>query len=132
VLKYLELDDAARARLERRANEPSLYDHVKALLQRRGFDVDSPAALVESFRRIYTDEERYYDLHVLLEDLIEFDERLLLWRGRHVRMVERMIGHKKGTGGSAGVDYLARTLDYRVFPELWEVRTLLGTGASYG
>jgi tryptophan 2,3-dioxygenase len=132
VLKYLELDDASRARLERRANEPSLYDHVKTLLRRRGFDVDSPEALVESFRRIYTDEERYYDLHVLLEDLIEFDERLLLWRGRHVRMVERMIGHKKGTGGSAGVDYLARTLDNRVFPELWEVRTFLGTGASYG
>lgn len=128
VLKYLELDDASRARLERRLREPSLYDHVKALLQRRGFDAGSEDALVETFRQIYTDESRYYDLHLLLEDLIEFDQRLLLWRSRHVRMVERMIGRKRGTGGSAGVDYLARTLESRMFPELWEVRTLLGTG----
>ena len=131
VLKYIEVDDATRARLERRLTEPSLYDHVKELLRRRGFEVDSSEALVESFRRIYSDEGRYYDLHLLLEDLIEFDERLLLWRGRHVRMVERMIGRKQGTGGSAGVDYLARTLDTRMFPELWEVRTLLGTGQGY-
>ena len=132
VLKYLELDDATRARLQRRLRAPSIYEHVKALLRRRGFDVDSHDALVETFRQIYTDEGRFYDLHLLLEDLIEFDERLLLWRGRHVRMVERMIGRKKGTGGSAGVDYLARTLDDRMFPELWEVRTLLGAGETYG
>jgi tryptophan 2,3-dioxygenase len=131
VLKYIELDDDGRARLERRMAEPSLYDHVKELLRRRGFAVDSSDTLVESFRRIYTDEEKYYDLHLLLEDLIEFDERLLLWRGRHIRMVERMIGRKIGTGGSAGVDYLARTLDNQIFPELWNVRTFLGERASY-
>ena len=131
VLKYIELDDVHRARLERRMAEPSLYDHAKDLLRRRGFAVDSSDALVESFRQIYTEEERYYDLHLLLEDLIEFDERLLLWRGRHVRMVERMIGHKRGTGGSSGVEYLARTLDDRLFPELWTVRTLLGQSTSY-
>jgi tryptophan 2,3-dioxygenase len=131
VLKYIELDDAHRARLERRMAEPSLYDHAKELLRRRGFAVDSSDALIESFRQIYTEEERYYDLHLLLEDLIEFDERLLLWRGRHVRMVERMIGHKRGTGGSSGVEYLARTLDNRLFPELWAVRTLLGQSTSY-
>jgi tryptophan 2,3-dioxygenase len=131
VLKYIELDDAHRARLERRMAEPSLYDHAKELLRRRGFAVDSSDALVESFRQIYTEEARYYDLHLLLEDLIEFDERLLLWRGRHVRMVERMIGHKRGTGGSSGVEYLARTLDNRLFPELWTVRTLLGQSTSY-
>jgi len=132
VLKYVEVDDAARERLDRRLREPSLYDRVKALLRRRGFATDPSEALIQSFRRIYQDEEQFYDLHLLLEDLIEFDERLLLWRSRHVRMVERMIGHKTGTGGSPGVDYLARTLEYRMFPELWEVRTLLGTGASYG
>jgi tryptophan 2,3-dioxygenase len=131
IMKHIEMDDAGRARLERRATEPSLYDHVKELLRRRGFAVDSSDALIESFRRIYTDEEKYYDLHLLLEDLIEFDERLLLWRGRHIRMVERMIGHKMGTGGSAGVDYLARTLDNRIFPELWSVRTFLGKSTSY-
>jgi tryptophan 2,3-dioxygenase len=131
VLQFVELDAAQRARLERRANEPSLYDHLKALLRRRGFAVDTPDELVETFRRIYTGEERHYDLYLLLEEFIEFDERLLLWRGRHVRMVERMIGHKRGTGGSPGVDYLAKTLGYKLFPELWEVRTMLGTSSSY-
>jgi tryptophan 2,3-dioxygenase len=63
---------------------------------------------------------------MLLEDLIEFDERLLLWRGRHIRMVERMIGHKRGTGGSSGASYLQHTLEFKMFPELWEVRTHLG------
>ncbi len=131
VMKHLELDAAARARLERRLSEPSLYDHVRDLLRRRGFAADSSEDVLETFRRIYTDESKYYDLHLLLEDLIEFDERLLLWRGRHIRMVERMIGHKMGTGGSAGVDYLARTLDNRIFPELWNVRTFLGKSTSY-
>lgn len=131
VLKYLDLDEAHRARLELRMSQPSLYDHVKALLRRRGFAVDPPEALIESLRRIYSEESAYSDLHVLLEDLIEFDERLLLWRGRHVRMVERMIGRKKGTGGSLGAAYLATTLDNRLFPELWEVRTLLGS-SGYG
>jgi tryptophan 2,3-dioxygenase len=131
VLKYIELDDAQRARLERRTREPSLHDRFKALLQGRGFAVEPHEALLESLRRIYTEESANADLHMLLEDLIEFDERLLLWRGRHVRMVERMIGQKKGTGGSLGAAYLARTLDSKLFPELWEVRTLLGSG-NYG
>jgi tryptophan 2,3-dioxygenase len=131
VLRYVQLDDAQRARLERRAGEPSLYDKLKGVLKRRGFAVEPPEALVESFRRIYTGEAEYYDLYLLLEELIEFDERLLLWRGRHVRMVERMIGHKAGTGGSPGVDYLQGTLGYKLFPELWEVRTLLGTSSTY-
>jgi tryptophan 2,3-dioxygenase len=128
LLKWIELDDAWRARLQRRTESPSLYDRVKALLQRRGFAVDSSPELIESFRRIYSDEAANYDLYLLLEDLIEFDERFLLWRGRHVRMVERMIGQKIGTGGSAGARYLEGTLGNRFFPELWEVRTYLGAG----
>jgi tryptophan 2,3-dioxygenase len=128
ILKWIELDDERRARLERRSAEPSLYDRVKALLRRRGFATDSSAALIESFRLIYSSEATYYDLYLLLEDLIEFDERFLLWRGRHVRMVERMIGQKMGTGGSPGVQYLESTLAHRFFPELWEVRTYLGAG----
>lgn len=125
-LKYIELNADKRAQLERRAAEPSLHDKVRALLTRRGFAADSHEDLVESFRRIYTAETTYYDLYMLAEELIEFDERLLLWRARHVRMVERMIGARKGTGGSLGAAYLATTLENRVFPELWEVRTYLG------
>jgi tryptophan 2,3-dioxygenase len=128
ILQCLELDEAHRARLERRLREPSLYDHAKALLARRGFATGSSEDLIESYRQIYSDEARYYDLHLLLEELIEFDERFLLWRGRHVRMVERMIGNKRGTGGSSGAEYLSHTLDQRFFPELWAVRTQLGTG----
>jgi tryptophan 2,3-dioxygenase len=126
VLKWVELDDAQRARLERRATAPSLYDRVKALLRRRGFAVDSSEDLIESYRKIYSNETEFYDLYLLLEALIEFDERFLLWRGRHVRMVERMIGQRTGTGGSSGAAYLEGTLRFRFFPELWDVRTYLG------
>jgi tryptophan 2,3-dioxygenase len=126
ALKYVQMTDAQRARLERRLQEPSLYDKVKALLRRRGFATDTHEQLLQSYKSIYEDPQAHYDLYLLLEDLIEFDERFLLWRGRHVRMVERMIGAKKGTGGSLGAAYLATTLEHRFFPELWEVRTLLG------
>ncbi len=128
TLRHIEMTDEQRLRLERRLGEPSLYDRVKALLARRGFAVDTSEALIETFRQIYSGETKYYDLYLLLEELIELDERFLLWRGRHVRMVERMIGSKTGTGGSSGAEYLQRTLSYKFFPELWEVRTHLGEG----
>ncbi len=126
TLKYIQTNDAQRERLERRLREPSLYDKVKAVLRRRGFSTATTEELVESYKAIYDDPNAQYDLYLLLEDLIEFDERFLLWRGRHVRMVERMIGNKKGTGGSLGAAYLSKTLEHRFFPELWEVRTMLG------
>jgi tryptophan 2,3-dioxygenase len=129
VLKRVDLDESQRARLERRADSPSLYDRVKGLLRRRGFAVDSHKELIETYLQIYRNEEQHYDLYLLLEDLIEFDERFLLWRGRHVRMVERMIGQRPGTGGSPGAAYLANTLQYQFFPELWEFRTFLGEGS---
>lgn len=126
TLKYIQTNDAQRERLERRLREPSLYDKVKALLRRRGFSTATAEELLASYKSIYDDPNAQYDLYLLLEDLIEFDERFLLWRGRHVRMVERMIGNKKGTGGSLGAAYLSKTLEHRFFPELWEVRTMLG------
>jgi tryptophan 2,3-dioxygenase len=129
VLQLIELDETQRARLERRLEDPSLYDRVKALLRRRGFATESSDELIESYRQIYSDEAAYCDLYLLLEDLIEFDERFLLWRGRHIRMVERMIGQKRGTGGSVGARYLEGTLAQRFFPELWAVRTYLGEGS---
>lgn len=130
TLKYIETTAEHRARLTRRLKEPSLYDKVKLLLTKRGFSTQTHDDLVTTFRTIYSHPQKNYDLYLLLEDLIEFDERFLLWRGRHVRMVERMIGAKKGTGGSLGAAYLATTLDQRFFPELWEVRTYLGEGYS--
>ena len=128
TMAHIHMNDAQRARLEELLSTPSLYDKVKAVLSKRGYSTQDHGALLETFRRIYSDPSGAYDLYLLLEDLIEFDERFLLWRGRHIRMVERMIGSKKGTGGSLGAAYLATTLEHRFFPELWEVRTLLGKG----
>jgi tryptophan 2,3-dioxygenase len=126
-LEHLERDDEERGRLQRRLQEPNLYDALKAFLARRGYRTANHDQLLDSFHAIYDDAERNVDLYVLLEGFIEFDERFLLWRGRHIRMVERMIGHKPGTGGSMGVRYLETTLQKKFFPELWEVRTVLGT-----
>ena len=128
TLQYIETSQENRERLRQRLSEPSLYDKVKGVLAKRGFSVETHDDLIATFKSIYVKPEKHYELYLLLEDLIEFDERFLLWRGRHIRMVERMIGAKKGTGGSLGAAYLATTLDHRFFPELWEVRTHLGKG----
>jgi tryptophan 2,3-dioxygenase len=126
TMKYIETTDEQRERLHAALNAPSLYDAVKTVLRRRGFATETHDDLLATYKAIYSDPQANYDIYLLLEDLIEFDERFLLWRGRHVRMVERMIGAKKGTGGSLGASYLATTLEHRFFPELWEVRTYLG------
>src|SRR5262249_37704776 len=109
---------------------------------RRGFDFPPlPAGLeegelvsrrqrrMETLVSIYADPDRNPDLYDLAEAMMEFDENLSMWRFRHIRMVERMIGRKQGTGGSEGVGYLQTTLGKKCFPELWEVRTHLGGGA---
>jgi tryptophan 2,3-dioxygenase len=126
-LEQLEQNDTERLRLERRLNSPTVYDALKSFLSRRGYNTGDHDALLETFRLIYDDADNNVDLYMLLEAFIEFDERFLLWRGRHIRMVERMIGFKSGTGGSMGVRYLETTLQKKFFPELWEVRTILGT-----
>jgi tryptophan 2,3-dioxygenase len=131
-LRFLEPTGREREVLERRLASPTLHDALLGLLAKRGYRVEPHEALIESLKTIYDDAEKRYDLYLLLEDFIEFDERFLLWRGRHVRMVERMIGLKPGTGGSLGVAYLEKTLSKKFFPELWEVRTHLGTARPYG
>jgi tryptophan 2,3-dioxygenase len=130
-LKFLEPTTLERGNLDRRLAEPTLYDALKSVLHRRGFATGTPEELIASYKTIYEGERTYYDLYLLLEDFIEFDERFLLWRGRHVRMVERMIGMKPGTGGSLGVNYLEKTLSKKFFPELWAVRTELGAPDGY-
>jgi tryptophan 2,3-dioxygenase len=126
AMRHLALTDDERARLDRRLNEPTLYDALKAYLDRQRFDVSTHDALIATFKTIYEHEESHYAIYLLLEDLMDLDESLLLWRSRHVLMVERMIGMKPGTGGSLGVGYLESTLRKRFFPELWQVRTVLG------
>jgi len=139
VLEHLVCEPAERRRLEARLAAPSLSDVFDALLVRRGLGpagapehaVSSGISREEDWRlealvRIYEDPERQADLLALCEVLIEIDECLSLWRAHHVQMVERMIGSKRGTGGSAGVGYLQTTLPKRAFPDLWRVRTRLG------
>jgi tryptophan 2,3-dioxygenase len=84
-----------------------------------------PEGLKNALLTIYRDP-KHAALHSLCERFIRLDEQLMLWRFRHVQMVERMIGMKRGTGGSLGVPYLQATLKKRFFPELWEIRTDLG------
>ena len=138
VLRAFRDDDFARARLEARFNAPTLADAFFALLRRRGFDApaDDPALAEEERRRFYGQrtraalevvthfEERYEEFQ-LAEALIAHDEYFSLWRSHHVKMVERMVGSKRGTGGSEGVGYLRTTLEKKFFPELWEARTHL-------
>jgi tryptophan 2,3-dioxygenase len=126
------------AALEAALAAPSLYDEAIALLARRGFsiapevlnrDVVTPHASADSVRAawlaIYRDTARYWDLYQLAEELVDLEDWFQQWRFRHATTVERIIGAKRGTGGTAGVAYLRRALDIRFFPELWEVRTEL-------
>lgn len=108
-----------------------LFGGFLEMLRARGFELpagDEDAARLARVRelvRIYQRPDGQYDLYLLCEALVEFDELFMLWRVHHVQMVERMIGSKPGTGGSSGVSYLRSTLDRKFFPELWEVRSFL-------
>jgi tryptophan 2,3-dioxygenase len=107
--------------------QPSLRDEAHQALRRAGFDLheSSDKALGEAWLRVYRNADRWFDLYQLAEKLIDIDDSLASWRHKHVLTVERIIGNKRGTGGSDGAAYLRSTLDKRVFPELWSLRTEL-------
>jgi tryptophan 2,3-dioxygenase len=122
--------------LRRALDAPSLYDEVLRLLSRRGYGVPQEL-LTRDFAQPYTaskqvtgawlgvyhNAEKDWDLYELAERLVDLDHRFQLWRFQHMKTVERIIGYKPGTGGTAGVSYLAKALRLRLFPELWEMRT---------
>ncbi|HEX6072337.1 MAG TPA: tryptophan 2,3-dioxygenase [Sphingomicrobium sp.] len=114
-----------RRRLEQALAEPSLREAALAALERAGFDLGdrSVEAVAKAWLEIYRDADRWFDLYELAEKLVDIDDALAAWRHKHVLTVERIIGNKRGTGGSAGASYLRSTLDKRVFPELWSLRT---------
>lgn len=114
-----------RTRLEQALAEPSLREAALAALERAGFDLGdrSVEAVAKAWLEIYRDADRWFDLYELAEKLVDIDDALAAWRHKHVLTVERIIGNKRGTGGSAGASYLRSTLDKRVFPELWSLRT---------
>jgi tryptophan 2,3-dioxygenase len=111
--------------LQRALDEPSLREAAIAALERAGFDVGdgSVEALAAAWLHVYQDAERWFELYELAEKLVDIDDALASWRHKHVLTVERIIGNKRGTGGSAGASYLRSTVDKRVFPELWSLRT---------
>lgn len=129
-------DEEAYRLLTRTLEEPSLYDECLRLLHRRGFDIP-PGRLERDFREpyeadpaverawleVYRESSRHWDLYELAEKLVDLEYRLQQWRFGHLKTVERIIGFKRGTGGSAGVPYLEHVLKKGFFPELVTVRT---------
>lgn len=126
------------APLEALLGEPSLYDEAVRLLARRGFEVAAQArdrdwtrpyafdaTVCEAWVRVYRDTAANWDLYELAEKLVDLEDAFRQWRFRHATTVERIIGDKRGTGGTSGVGYLRRMLDVVLFPELWRARTSL-------
>lgn len=139
MLKVFAHEEAAQARLKAVLQAPSIYDEFLMFLARRGHAV--PAAqlerdwsvphvrnpeLVPVFKAIYDAPADYWEEYDLCEKLVDVEESFQLWRFRHLKTVERVIGFKRGTGGSSGVSFLRRALDLTFFPELLDVRTEIG------
>ena len=131
-------DPARLAVVEAAYAEPSLYDEAIRCLARRGFPIaprvlerdlrermPEDASILAAWTEVYREPDRHFDLYELAEELVDVEEAFRLWRFRHVATVERIIGFKRGTGGTAGVAYLRKMLDVVLFPELWRLRTEL-------
>lgn len=125
ILANFKDDGYAYERLQRRFDEPTVADAFWSMLEREGFATSSHEERVASIVDILTHPEDHGNLFIMQDLLIEHDENISLWRYHHVLMVERMLGMKRGTGGSEGVGYLMTTITKRFFPELWEARTHL-------
>ncbi len=145
TLSSFDQDEFARERLSARYHGPTLGESFYALLRRRGLDAPAEDEALEKDERqrlygqrtravleVLTHFEERYEEFQLAESLLEHDEYFSLWRSHHIKMVERMVGTKRGTGGSEGVGYLRTTLDKKFFPELWEARTYLDTRHGEG
>lgn len=129
-------DPQAYALLERALGEPSLYDEVLRLLSRRGYEIPqdyvsrdfrepyvASKQVAGAWLAVYHNADKDWDLYELAEKLVDLDHNFQLWRCHHLKTVERIIGYKAGTGGTGGVSYLAKALELKFFPELWQIRT---------
>jgi tryptophan 2,3-dioxygenase len=125
LMKFFETDDFAFTRLKNRFETGTLHDAYFEFLSRRGFSIETYENRVLSVVDIIKDIERYPEEFELQEILIQHDELTSHWRFHHIKMVERTVGLKQGTGGSEGVGYLQTTLTKRFYPEFWEARTRL-------
>jgi tryptophan 2,3-dioxygenase len=131
-------EPAAQERVMAALNAPSLYDEALRFAARQGFDLPGdvlerdwsqeyePSEAVEAlWREVYLDTGRWWELYEFAEKLVDLEQKFQQWRFNHMKTVERIIGFRRGTGGTAGVSYLVKALDLRLFPELWTVRTKL-------
>lgn len=131
-------DAEATARLRAAFEAPSLYDELLRLLARRGFSIPAayldrdwtqpyePSEAVEqAWLAIYTNPDQHWDLYTLAEKITALEYYFQEWRFKHMKTVARVIGHKPGTGGSSGVNYLVKALNLSFFPELWSMRTAM-------
>nr|WP_306239066.1 tryptophan 2,3-dioxygenase [Ornithinimicrobium cryptoxanthini] len=136
MLRVFEHDPAVRAELSTLLHEPSLYDEVLAWLSRQGYPVPAELldrdwslphqeneGLVELLGTVYAAPQQHWGVYELCEELVDLEDNFQFWRFRHLKTVERIIGSKRGTGGSSGVPFLRRALDLTFFPELYAVRS---------
>jgi tryptophan 2,3-dioxygenase len=136
LIEVHRADEKVHEGLREELRKPSLWDESIRLLSRRGFDIPPqyverdwaepyvPHAKVEAaWLAVYRDVATHWDLYELAEKLVDLEHKFQQWRFNHMKTVERIIGHKRGTGGSSGVGYLQKALGLRFFPELWSVRT---------
>lgn len=136
MIEVYKRDSEVYAALERILNSPSLYDETLRLLSRRGFGIpreyldrdwsqpyQASKQVAAAWLSVYHSKDEYWDLYELAERLLDLDHKFQLWRFSHMKTVERIIGYKRGTGGTSGVAYLTNVLELRFFPELWSVRT---------
>jgi tryptophan 2,3-dioxygenase len=136
TIKVFRADREVYGLLERALRAPSLYDEVLRLLSRRGLDVPAGAIdrdftqpyqaskqVAAAWLSVYHNSVKEWDLYELAERLVDLDYKFQLWRFAHVKTVERIIGNKRGTGGTGGVSYLTKALELKFFPELWTIRT---------
>jgi tryptophan 2,3-dioxygenase len=139
MLKVFASDHAASEMLSELLDEPSVYDAFLRFLARRGLAIPSEVlqrdlrqpwimqpTLIPIFRSVYDAVDRAYDLYEACESLVDVEDNFQFWRFRHLRVVQRTIGFKTGTGGSSGVRFLQKALDLTFFPELYAVRTEIG------
>jgi len=140
MLAVFAHDPARQTELRETLTSPSLYDEFLRHLARRGHAIPAECVerdwsqphqqtpeLVPVFRRIYENTDTFWAEYHLCEQLVDVEESFQLWRFRHMKTVERIIGFRRGTGGSSGVGFLKKALELTFFPELFEVRTVIGT-----
>ena len=133
---FFRNDPAGQEKLRARLAQPTVRDAFYGLLAQLGEDIpaqpwseDNERKIIDVLKPIYENPEGMLPRYLLCESLVDFDQYLALWREHHVRVVERIIGHRIGTGGSSGVGYLKSTTGKKCFPLLWRVRTQLDVSA---